>query len=246
MFYQEGAVRLQSKTGKDCTEAFPEIHNPEINAGEAIFDGELTVLSEGRPDFEGVMERYHSGIKKARLLAARKPSVYIVWDILWHDGENKTRQPLSKRKKYLEKILNNSTHIRKIDWIDEQGTSLWEAVVAHDLEGIVAKSKNSFYEAGKKSSAWLKIKNYREESVNIFGYSFKEGAVLVGPGDNVRGHAIGINAKDRSILRDLLDKYGTTSGEKIYLPPGIRGRVRFTGFTPSGSMRDCTWKSFET
>ena len=66
MFYNNGGVRLQSKTGKDCTGSFPELLGPEVSAGNAVLDGEVTVLVNGRPDFEAVMERYLAGQRGLR------------------------------------------------------------------------------------------------------------------------------------------------------------------------------------
>lgn len=68
MFFDHGKVRLQSKTGKDCTKQYPEFWAPKVMAEEAILDGEITVFTNGKPNFEGVMERYHAGEKKMSFL----------------------------------------------------------------------------------------------------------------------------------------------------------------------------------
>lgn len=44
MFYNRGKVRLQSRTGKDCTPQFPELWVPPVAADDVILDGEITVL----------------------------------------------------------------------------------------------------------------------------------------------------------------------------------------------------------
>ena len=83
MFFDSGKVRLQSKNGKDCSKQFPELMSPQLEAQESVFDGEITIFTGGKPDFEGVMERYLAGEKKITSLVLAKPAVYIVWDILW-------------------------------------------------------------------------------------------------------------------------------------------------------------------
>ncbi|MBO8161783.1 MAG: hypothetical protein H0Z24_09145 [Thermosipho sp. (in: Bacteria)] len=45
---------------------------------------------------------------------------------------------------------------------------------------MAAKKKNSRYVFGQRSQAWVKIKNYQEAEINVFGYSQKDGAVLIG------------------------------------------------------------------
>lgn len=55
-FYDNNKVRLHSRSGKDCTRQFPDLCSLTIDAEEAILDGEITVLTDGKPDFEAVME----------------------------------------------------------------------------------------------------------------------------------------------------------------------------------------------
>lgn len=244
MFFDKGIVRLQSRTGKECTRQFPELWAPPVAAGEAIFDGEITVLTGGKPDFEAVMERYMAGSKKVSILMARKPAVYVVWDILWLNGKQVTGQPLLERKQLLEQALEDNDMMRKIEWVDGEGLALWEAVKVQGLEGMVVKKKNSGYLLGQRSPAWLKVKNYQEIEVNVFGYSKKDGAVLVGTRERVQGHAIGMKPAEREVLWELLTKYGTEKGNAIWLPPGVRGKVKFTTWTTRGNMRDCSWVGF--
>ncbi len=68
----------------------------------------------------------------------------------------------------------------------------------------------------------------------------------MGTANRVQGHAIGMGSTDRNVLLELLDQYGIEKGHNIYLPPGVRGRVKFTAWTPRENMRDCSWIRFET
>lgn len=245
LFYEQGKTRLQSKTGKDCTRQFPELWEPQLSAGQAFLDGEITVFVEGKPDFEGVMERYHAGEKKINFLSSQKPAIYIVWDVLWLHEKSTMNLPLSERKEILEAILGEDKSVRKIDFVDTDGLALWDAVIDHGLEGMVAKRKDSRYIPGKRTASWLKIKNYQEIAVNVLGYSKKDGGILVGSKDRVQGHAIGMGPKEKIVLRDILETYGTEKNSYIILPPGVRGRIKFTTWTPHGNMRDCSWVRFE-
>lgn len=244
MHYSQGKVRLQSKTGRDCTSAFPELQHPLIHGTEAIIDGEITVLTEGKPDFEGVMGRYLARPEKNSTLLTKRPAFYVVWDILWLDGQNLTSQPLLERKAILAGVLDNSELITKIEWMDGKGLLLWEAVTQNGLEGIVAKKKNSRYEH-RRSANWVKIKDYKEIVINVLGYKPKDGYILVGTSDKVQGHAIGMNKTERAALWEIINRYGKEDGLAIWLPTGIRGRVKYTTWTPAGNMRDCYWIQFE-
>jgi len=46
----------------------------------------------------------------------------------------------------------------------------------HDLEGMVAKRKDSVYEQGLRTGSWLKVKNLKTCDCVVFGYSKGEGA----------------------------------------------------------------------
>ena len=243
MFYENGKVRLQSKNGKDCTAAFPELCTPPINAEAAVLDGEITVLIDGKPDFEAVMERYMAGSKKVSFLVVDRPAVYIVWDILFYKKNTIINLALNERKQLLDNALENSNQVKKIDWVDGDGVDLWEGIKSCGLEGIVAKKKKSQYEF-RRSHAWLKIKNYREATVNVFGYAKRDEAVLVGIDDRIQGHAIGLRGKEKIAFCKLLEQYGLEKGNNILLPSGIKGKVKFTTWTSKGNMRDCSWAGF--
>lgn len=244
MFYDHGKVKLQSKTGKDFTTRFPELLNPVVNSNEAVFDGEVTVITAGKPDFEATMERYMSGHDKALKLSRTKGATFFVWDLLWHSGKPAVSCPLLERKQLLDNILENSKTIRKVEWVDSDGLAIWEGVKSLDLEGIVAKKKNSQY-VFKRSPAWVKVKNFKETTVNVFGYSVKDGSVMVGIDNEIQGHAMGISLSERQTFRIFLEKYGRSKGNVIWLPPGIKGRIKFTTWTPKGKMRDCCWVGFD-
>lgn len=245
MFYDKGVMRLQSKTGKDFSGKFPELQKPPVNASEAILDGEVTVLTAGKPDFESVMERYLAKEKSVNRLMLTKPAVYIVWDILWLNGERLTDYQLLKRKELLNQTVEDTETVRKIDWLSANGTAMWDAIRHQGLEGMVAKNVKSRYSVGKRSPAWIKVKNYTETEVNIFGYDPKDGSALVGLGNIVQGHAVGINKTDKEIIRQLLDKFGQEGKNGvIWLPMGAKARVKFTTLSPKGNMRDCCWAGF--
>jgi len=243
-FYDNNKIRLQSRSGKDCTRQFPELWSLMLDAKEAILDGEITVFTNGKPDFEAVMERYLSGTTKVNLLLENKPAYYVVWDILWLDGNPTTGLPLIERKGLLDRVLGNSDHIKKMEWIDAEGFALWAAITVQGLEGMVAKKKDTPYICGKRSAAWIKVKNYHQVEVNAFGYKKKNGAILVGTENKVQGHAIGMRPADKAVLWALLDKYGSEKNGVIWLPLDIRGRVQFTTYTSRGNMRDCSWVGF--
>ena len=78
-------------------------------------------------------------------------------DLLWHDGTDLRPLPLAERRRQLKAILPvGSPVISEAVSVEGRGCELFELMVAHDLEGIVAKRLADPY--GPRTR-WLKIKN---------------------------------------------------------------------------------------
>jgi ATP-dependent DNA ligase len=156
------SVTLYSKQGKLLTSHFMQIalELEELPPGTAV-DGELVALDEnGVPRFN-LLQNYRSG--SAHLM-------FFAFDILSHRGRDLTKQPLSERRDLLRSIVKRSKHVEVAAWSSDLD-SIERFVRDHKLEGVVAKSHNSRYEAGRRSGAWVKLRyNCRQEFV-IGGYT---------------------------------------------------------------------------
>jgi bifunctional non-homologous end joining protein LigD len=82
--------------------------------------------------------------------------VWAVFDLLRLDGEDLTRAPYSERRAQLEALDLDSAHWQTPETFDD-GEALFEAICAHELEGVVAKRRNSRYRPGERG--WVKTKN---------------------------------------------------------------------------------------
>ena len=81
------------------------------------------------------------------------PASYVVFDVLYLDGELLVELPLSERRERLEslKLEGPSWQTPAIHMGD--GEALLEASAAQGLEGVVAKRLDSPYEPGRRSSS---------------------------------------------------------------------------------------------
>jgi len=89
----------------------------------------------------------------------RRPNIavtYMVFDVLSFDGEDLTRAPYSERRAQLEALNLNGVYWQTPETFDD-GRALFDAVCAHELEGVVAKRRASRYLPGERG--WVKIKN---------------------------------------------------------------------------------------
>lgn len=66
---------------------------------------------------------------------------------------------LHERKRQLKALIAGREHLLYCDHIEEHGEKLFRVICKNDLEGIVAKPRNSPYLFSDSDTPWLKIKN---------------------------------------------------------------------------------------
>ena len=154
------AVRLESRSGRDMTEYFPELVEAARAVGhDFVADGELVVLDEnGRSQWDRLRQRHalRSSSRIARA-AQEQPAAIFAFDLLWLDGEDRRQRPLLERKSRLYDVLGQRGRIRHAGHFAASSAELWQLAVELELEGIVAKDAASSYTAGR-STRWQKIK----------------------------------------------------------------------------------------
>jgi bifunctional non-homologous end joining protein LigD len=82
----------------------------------------------------------------------------MVFDVLSVDGERVASQPHSERRGILEDLQLDGWYWRTPEAF-EHGEALWDAVCAHELEGVVARPLRSRYVPGER--VWVKVKKPR-------------------------------------------------------------------------------------
>jgi bifunctional non-homologous end joining protein LigD len=170
---------LLSRRGNNVTATYPEIaalHN-RVVATDAILDGEIVAMDNGRPSFEKLQSRINlqnpRDIEKAR---KQCPVVFIAFDVIYIDGRSLLKVPLEERKSILDELIVPSPIVQVSPCIEGEGTALFEAAKAKRLEGIVAKKLGSPYRPGRRNKEWLKIKAIEEADLVIGGWSPGEGS----------------------------------------------------------------------
>ncbi|MDY0039506.1 MAG: DNA ligase D, partial [Desulforhabdus sp.] len=167
-------VRLITRNGNDWTAKFPEIARAVqgLPVEQAIMDGEIVVLREdGSTDFQA-LQNFLQGIPAGML-------VYYLFDLPHYGGYDLTRTPLIERKKFLQRLLQNtgksSSTLRFGDHLEGHGDLFYNEACSRGLEGIVCKKAMSGYEQ-KRSRSWIKVKCLKRQEFVIGGYSEPGGA----------------------------------------------------------------------
>ncbi len=177
---RDGDVKLVSRRGLDATKQYPVLAAAlaaQPAAGLAL-DGEIVALDEhGVPSFELLQQRLNlSREPDIRRAESEVPVLYYVFDLLHCDGYELRAAPLEQRKELLARVLAPADNVLFLDHFDEEGELAYRAAVAHGLEGVVAKKRDSVYEPGVRSRNWLKIKATQSDEFIVGGYSQGEGS----------------------------------------------------------------------
>jgi bifunctional non-homologous end joining protein LigD len=257
-------VMLHNRKLRDRTHHYPELARlSELVSGNAVLDGEVVALKNGRPNFPLVLERdlISTGAKgRMKLLTERVPVFYLVFDLVYHNGEDLTGMPLENRLARLREILHENDTIRFTESF-EDGGALFTTVAEKQMEGILAKETKSLYFPGKKNSAWLKVKVRRQQLVAIGGFTVRDGklnsllagAYYLGKLIYVGRVSSGLSHSDLSRLDAFLRQSVRTttpftgSGEKkgkIWVEPRLVALIDFQEWTDDMRMRSPVIKGF--
>ena len=156
-------IRIVSRNEKDLTANYPSVAGAagRLKAVSAVLDGEVVALdAQGRPSFQALQ---HRSAHPSHVIA------YYAFDLLHLDGRDLTTEPLDRRRKELPRVLKGSG-ILLSDELKGTAAKVTEAVARLGLEGVIAKRRDSRYDAGLRSGAWVKRKLDRQQEFVIGGF----------------------------------------------------------------------------
>ena len=155
-------VRAFTRTLADVTERVPEVVEQigHLAVSSIVLDGEVIALSaDGRPlAFQETMGRFGSSLEVARLRAAVPLSLFL-FDVLHLDGEDLIDRPASERARALsERVPKHLVVPRSVVQEEPDAQAVLERALERGHEGVVVKSLDAPYEAGRRGASWLKVK----------------------------------------------------------------------------------------
>lgn len=179
-YLDKDMTELRNKRNVKMLIKVPELSNIHKQVKfRCILDGELIVIKDGKPDFYEIQRRsLLSNTFKIKLASSRLPASFTAFDILYYKDHSVTDFPLMERKKLLEKVIKENDRIAISRYIEEQGIQFYKLAKQNDLEGIVAKRKDSKYYEDKKTKDWIKIKNLLDDDFVVCGYIHKEKGII--------------------------------------------------------------------
>ena len=159
------ALGSRAKAIPSCTRGMAKTSRPD-RASRALdalpttpIDGEVVAVDEsGRPSFSSLQN------------FDRAP-VFYAFDLPALAGEDLKRRPLDERRKALRKLTRAlDDPIRLSETFDASSGDMIAVVRDNGLEGVVAKRRDSLYEPGRRSGAWIKLRVNRRQDFLVGGY----------------------------------------------------------------------------
>lgn len=260
-FVRGGKVKLRSRRGLDLTPVFPHIAAELAKQAVSgmILDSEVLALdAAGRPSFNALQNR--AQLKTPREIAAAErttPTILVCFDLLHFAGLDLRQEPYSDRRRYLAQCLLPSPHVQLVH-ASADGVALYAAALAQGFEGIMAKRRDSRYEAGRRSAAWLKIKPTHSAEFVIGGTTRGKGAraplgaLLLGYWEHGQLRYAGLvgSGFDAATLAQLQQRFAPIERARppfaeppplpratTWLRPDTVAEVKFAEWTPDGYLR---------
>ncbi len=251
-FANNKEIKFMSRNNKDLTNLYPELVSIKDNINNnVIFDGEIIALdSKGNPSFSKLQERSHLKDKtKISIASENNPVYYMVFDIIY-ENKDITDLSLMKRKKILNKYPDTEYFIKTM-YVDTTGIKLFKEIKKRNLEGIVAKEKNSTYHINKRTDDFIKIKNIKRDEFIIIGYKINEMNISLYLGEEkdttqyVGKCSLSLNrseAKKILSMKSSKKSFIDIDEEIIYLKDRIYCYITYTDKTKNNTLRHPVFK----
>ncbi|MHB1009137.1 MAG: ATP-dependent DNA ligase [Propionibacteriaceae bacterium] len=157
-----GEVRVFTRSLDDITDRLPEVVEvvAALPAETLVLDGEAIALrADGRPEPFQVTGARTASTRDPAQLRAQTPLTTYVFDVLHHDGQSLLDEPLSERRELLARLVAPENRVASVTTSDAaEAQRFFESQVAAGHEGVVMKDLSAPYAAGRRGSAWVKVK----------------------------------------------------------------------------------------
>lgn len=252
-----GRLRLRSRTGRDVTTEYPQLQAlaDDLAEHQVILDGEAVALDEhGVPSFHHMQNRGRADRVQ-----------FWAFDILMLDGRSLLRAKYRDRRRILE-TLCTGTDLIVPALLEGDGPAALECSRQRNWEGVVAKKWDSTYQPGRRSSSWIKDKNWNTQDVVIGGWRRGDGGRSSGIGSLLMGVptegglqfvgrvGTGFTERDLARLKEILTALRTDASPfatalpaielvgVTFVRPELVGEVRFGEWTSDGRLRHPSWR----
>lgn len=170
-----GGYTLMNRHERDLITRYPELESLRQLPDGTYLDGEIIVIEDGKPRFDLVMQRESTkNAHRVQALRNSMPVTFVVFDLLYERGTSIMSQPLAERRARLTELLDGDAappYVVLSSGVVGTGLEYFEAAVAQELEGVMAKRLESRYQTGRRTDDWLKIKRTQHIQCAVVGFT---------------------------------------------------------------------------
>lgn len=248
----KGKRKVYTRNGLDWTKRFSQIAGALDISGQAIIDGEVVVIHEGRTNFSELQAELASG-KQDRL-------IYYAFDLLWRDCDLRKRPQIERKQALLELLGENGIEspILYSEHLTGDGQEMFAHAAKLNWEGIVSKNADAPYRSDR-NERWLKIKTAQRGKFPVIGFvkdptgvaalylGKREGKDLVYMGKVGTGWSRTLSSQIRKQLDTVVSpKSKLTKPIKkpkaTWVEPSFVAEVEFRDITSEGLLRQSSFK----
>ena len=152
-------ISVSTRTLEDITSRLPEVVEVAFGlpATRFVLDGEALALdADGRP--RPFQETASRTAQAAREVGGVAVTPYF-FDVLHLDGDDLMELPGEQRLTALERLVPERYRVPRLVTADpDQAAEFLRSTLAAGHEGVVVKSLDAAYDAGRRGAAWVKVK----------------------------------------------------------------------------------------
>lgn len=247
---EDGKVNLFSRNLNNFTKNYPAVAKElAVVTDDVIFDGEIVAYGKDKKvSFQALQNLEEGGVSIE----------YVIFDLLYLNGDNLMDRTLIERKKMLEHLLYRYPRLTYSAHIETNGIAFFNEAKKKNFEGIMAKRKVSAYTPGKRSESWLKIKHHMGDEALIVGFTAPKGgrshfgSLVLGQRKGKKmafiGH-VGTGYTESTLkilyqkMKPLITKTSPFDGKIplnspiTWVKPRLIAQVKFAEWTSEGIMR---------
>ncbi len=184
-------IGLHSRDLKPLLRYFPELEKPlrEQLPERCVLDGEVVIATDGRLDFDALLQRIHPAKSRVTKLAAEFPASFVAWDLLAIGDEDLTEATQEVRSERLVTELGSVSapiHLTPVTRDPDIATEWFHRFEGAGLDGVIAKPLAATYQPGKR--VMFKVKHKRTADCVVAGFRWHKN----GPGTEVGSLMLGL------------------------------------------------------
>jgi bifunctional non-homologous end joining protein LigD len=247
-----GRKKVYTRNGLDWTKRFSLIAGAFDVPGQAIVDGEVVVVHEGRTNFSELQAELARG--------HQDQLVFYAFDLLWRDGDLRRLPQIERKQLLLDLIGENNIEMRVLysEHLIGDGQQMFEHAAKLGWEGIISKNANAPYRSDR-NEGWLKIKTAQRGKFPVIGFvkdptgvaalylGKREGKELVYMGKVGTGWSRTVSSQIRKQLDTVVSpKSKLTKPVKkpkaTWVEPSFVAEVEYRDITSEGLLRQSSFK----